>query len=150
MSQIFDLLIWRADEVDKNGDIFTLAGLLSMADTLLPGTKITVNFDCRTQVGHIIQSWVRDKELHVTAIFTDSDAIAMIHRRKAALRPGFSIGTSRLVDGQRIIDQVEMTYVALTPTPMPLPGDRSCRLCADSIPNDDLIEVCGHCIAERQ
>lgn len=151
MSEKFDMLVWRANAVDANGDIFTSTALASMADVLLPDDEILLDFQFDKPVGKIVQAWIKNDELHVSAVITDDDAIESIREGKANLRPGFSIGTSHLRDGNRVIDEVSIVELGLVFRRMPLPRARICAMCSIAIlPNDDLIEVCGPCIAERR
>ncbi len=151
MSEQFDMLVWRANGVDMNGDIFTPAALLAMADKLLPGTSITFNFNYDTRVGTIVQAWVRNRELWVSAVFTDCDVIEWIREGKFTLRPGFSIEASHFGDdGHRVIEKVGIAYVGLMTNGMPLPSNRTCQLCTRSISDDDKIEVCGPCLVAGQ
>ena len=132
MSENFDMLVWRANAVDANGDTLTTVALLSMANALIPGAEITRDFVFNHPVGHIVQPWVQNDELHVTAVFTDPDVIEAIREGKVSLRPGFSIGASHQVNDKRVIDEVDQASVALTPNPMPLPGEiTACEHCTD-------------------
>lgn len=151
MSEQFDMLVWRSDGVDTNGDIVTPTALASMADGLFPGAEIMLNFGFNNPVGKIVQAWVKNKELYVSAVFTDCDVIEAIREGKFTLRPGFSIETSHISDdGHRVIEKVGLADVGLMTNGMSLPSARTCVLCSTSLPNDDLIEVCGSCIAERR
>ena len=122
MSEQFEMLVWRANEVDTNGDVLTPAGLLSLADSLVVGKDITVNFGFNNAVGKIVQAWVRNQELWVSAVFTDCDIIEAIREEKMTLRPGFVIESfSRTEDGIRLIDKVGKAYVGLMNNGMPIP-----------------------------
>lgn len=147
MSEQFDMLVWRANGVDMNGDILTPTALAMMADALLPGQAITFNFDFRNVVGKIIQAYVKNNELRATVVVTDCDVIEDIRKGKAALRPGFSIGASHLSDdGHRVIEQVGEAYSGLMTNAMPLPSVRICELCARTIPDNGKLPVCGPCL----
>ena len=148
MSEQFDMLVWRANGVDMNGAILTPAALLSMADALLPGREITLNFGFNNPVGKIVHAWAnKNQELHVSAVFTDCDVIEAIREGKCTLRPGFSIETYHTSDdGHRVIEKVGLADVGLMTNGMPLPSARTCELCARTIPDDDTLAVCGPCI----
>ncbi len=147
MSEQFDMLVWRANGVDTNGNILTPAALSSMADALLPGRDITLNFGFNNPVGKIVHAWAKNQELHVSAVFTDCDVIEAIREGKSVLRPGFSIEVSHLSDdGHRVIEKVGLADVGLMTNGMPLPSERICTLCERSIPDDDKIKVCGPCL----
>ena len=124
MSEQFEMLVWRANEVDTNGDLLTSAALLSMADVLVTGKDITIDLSFATSVGKIVQAWVRNQELWVTAVFTDCDIIEAIREKKMCLRPGFSIeSSSRNENGVRVIDKVGKADVGLmTTVSWPLPS----------------------------
>ena len=122
MSEQFEMLVWRANEVDTNGDVLTPAGLLSLADSLVTGQDITVNFGFNNAVGKIVQAWVRNQELWVSAVFTDRDIIEAIREEKMTLRPGFVIESfSRVEDDIRLINKVDKAYVGLMSHGMPIP-----------------------------
>lgn len=150
MSEQFDMLVWRADGVDLNGDILTPVALLAMADGLHPGTNITLNFNFGHPVaGQIVQAWVRKRELWVSAVFTDCDIIEAIREDKLTLRPGFSIEASHISDdGHRVIEKIGLADVGLLTNGMPLPSIRTCQLCTRSILDDDKIAVCGPCLVK--
>ena len=123
MSEQFEMLVWRANEVDTNGDVLTPAALLSMADALFSGKDITINFSFTNPVGKIVQAWVRNHELWVSAVFIDCDVIEAIREEKMTLRPGFSIeSSSRKANGMRVIDKVGTADVGLMTDGMLLPG----------------------------
>ena len=122
MSEQFEMLVWRANEVDTNGDALTPAGLLSLADSLVVGKDITVNFGFNNAVGKIVQAWVRNQESWVSAVFTDRDIIEAIREEKMTLRPGFVIeSSSRNENDVRVIDKVDKAYVGLMSNGMPIP-----------------------------
>ena len=122
MSEQFEMLVWRANEVDTNGDALTPAGLLSLADSLVVGKDITVNFGFNNAVGKIVQAWVRNQELWVSAVFTDRDIIEAIREEKMTLRPGFVIESfSRTEDGIRLINKVGRADLGLMNNGMPIP-----------------------------
>ena len=125
MSEQFEMLVWRANEVDTNGDLLTPAALLSMADSLFTGKDITVDFSFTNSVGKIVQAWVRNQELWVTAVFTDCDIIESIREEKMCLRPGFSIeSASRNENGVRVIDKVGKADLGLMTNWMLIPRHR--------------------------
>ena len=122
MSEQFEMLVWRANEVDMNGDVLTPAGLLSLADSLVTGQEIKVNFGFNNAVGKIVQAWVRNQELWVSAVFTDRDIIEAIREEKMTLRPGFVIESfSRTEDGIRLINKVGRADLGLMNNGMPIP-----------------------------
>ncbi len=123
MSEQFEMLVWRANGVDTNGDILTPTALATMADALLPGIDIDLNFDFNNVVGKIVQAYVKNDELWVTAVFTDCDIVEMIREDKAVLRPGFSIEASHRTESHRVIEKVGYTNVGLMTDGMPLPGE---------------------------
>ena len=124
MSEQFEMLVWRANEVDTNGDVLTPAALLSMADALFSGKDITIDFSFTNPVGKIVQAWVRNQELWVYAVFTDCDVIEAIREEKMTLRPGFSIkSSSRKDNGIRVIDKVGTADVSLMTNGMLMPGN---------------------------
>ncbi len=151
MSEQFEMLVWRANGVDTNGDIVTPTGLATMADSLLPGMDINLNFAFNHSVGKLIQAYVRGDELWATVVITEIEILEAIRGGSINLRPGFSIETShRNADGHRVITKTGTTNLGLMTSGMELPNARSCTLCACSIPDDDKIEVCGPCLVERQ
>ncbi len=151
MSEQFDMLVWRANGVDMNGDIITPAALSSMADALHSGTDISFNFNFGTGVGKIVQAWVRNRELWVSAVFTDCDVIEAIREDKLRLRPGFSIESSHISDdGHRVVEKVGLANVGLMTNGMPLPSERICQLCTRTIPDDDNLAICGPCLLAGQ
>lgn len=148
MSEQFDMLVWRANGVDTNGDIVTPAALSMMANQLHSGMDIPLDFRFgHPVVGRIVQAWIRNRELWVSAVFTDCDVIEAIREDKFTLRPAFSIEASHISDdGHRVIEKVGSTEVGLMTNGMSLPSERICTLCASAIPDDDKIAVCGPCL----
>ena len=152
MSEQFEMLVWRANGVDTNGDITTPTALAMMADGMLPGDDINLNFGFNNSVGKIVQAWVKGDELWAAVVVTDCDVIESIREGRITLRPGFSIGASHeSVDGHRVIEKVGLadTNVGLMTRGMPLPSAHTCTLCARSIPDDDKIEVCDPCLVSE-
>ena len=125
MEENFTALVWRANAEDAHGDTFTTDALKGMADGLIPGSEVFFNFDFRRVVGHIVQPWIDGDNLYVTVTFTDPEIIEALRDGKASIRPGFSVEGMHLEDGHSIIDAIGTTHVAVTPNPLPLPGDQN-------------------------
>ena len=123
MSQNVDALIWRAGAPDAYGDVLTLESLEQMAQGLKPGDEITLDFDFRNVIGHLVQAWIQGNDLYAT--ITVDDLYAQDARDgKLALRPGFRIAAQHAdADGVRIVDKIDITHVSLTSNPLPLPGE---------------------------
>ncbi len=128
MGENFDLLVWRAGKVDRDGYILTAKALKELADGLIPGVEISCNFDFHTVVGHIVQPWIDGDDLYVTVTISDPEAIKALHEGGTALRPGFQIERQRYRAHETIVEGISMSYVSLMSTPLPLPGDQ----CEDS------------------
>jgi hypothetical protein len=121
-----DALVWRAQEPDTNGQAVTVEALKQMADGLRPGSVISNNFDFRQKIGYVVQAWIDGHDLYVTATFDDESLVELLRQGKLAVRPGFSIEEAHQnEDGLTVVDTVGVTHVAVTPDPMPLPGDLS-------------------------
>lgn len=152
MHENFDALVWRAEQADIHGDIFTVDALRQMADGLPPGTVVSDNFDIRRKtVGHVVRAWIDGHDLYVTATFDDEHLFELIRQNEAAIRPGFSVEAMHKDEaGDTVIDKIGVSHVAVVPNPIPLPGERQCVLCEAPIPDDGGIDVCGRCIVERQ
>lgn len=125
MGENIEALVWRANEADVNGDVFTADALRGMADGLIPGSEISFNFDFQRVVGYVVQPWIDGDDLYMYATFDDPEILEALRDGKAAIRPGFSIEAEHQEDCGRVIDAVGVVHVAVTPNPMPLPGDQS-------------------------
>lgn len=153
MGENIDALVWRAEQADTHGNMFTAEALKQMAEAegMRPGSDISSNFDFRKKVGYIVQAWIDGHDLYVTACFDDAHLVELLRQNELAIRPGFSIKAAHLDDaGRQVIDEVDTAYVAVVSDPMLLPGERQCALCEAPIPDDGGIDVCGRCIAELQ
>ena len=123
MSQNVDALIWRAGASDAYGDVLTLEALETMAKALKPGDEITLDFDFRNVIGHLVQAWIQGNDLYATVSIDDLYA-QDARDGNLAVRPGFRIAAQHMdADGVRIIDKIDITHVSLTPNPLPLPGE---------------------------
>lgn len=120
-----DILVWRANQEDANGHMLTYDALLGMAEGLTPGSEIFFNFDFRRRIGHVIQVWIEGDDLYVTAAIDEPVHFEALRDGKTAIRPGFSIEAEHQEDGRRVIDEVGVTHVSATTSPMPLPGDQA-------------------------
>ncbi len=122
-----DVLVWRAEEIDAHGDLVTPAALQEMADSIIPGTELSLNYDIRNMVGHVVRPWIEDKELHMTVQIDDPGVADAIQNGRAAVRPGFEIIESHTDDGAatNIVDSIGQAHVSVTTTPMHLPGDEA-------------------------
>lgn len=125
MTEKFDALVWKAQEVDIHGDTITPEALRDMADGLPPGSSISDDFDFWQRVGDVAQAWIDGHDLYVTATFDDADMVELLRQGKYAIRPGFSIeAMHKDAAGNVVIDKIGVTHVAVTPNPIPLPGEQ--------------------------
>ncbi len=125
-SQNLDVLVWRAEEIDGHGDLLTPQALQDMADRLIPGTAIPLNFDLRNPVGYLVAVWIDGKDLMATVRVTDLGIVAAIKNGRAAVRPGFELAEQHTDNGpsKRVIDHVTAAHLSVTLTPMHLPGEQ--------------------------
>lgn len=126
MSEDFDVLVWRANIPDSQGDQVTTKALEEMAKRMPVGQDVTFNFDFRKIIGHVKDAWVADNDLYVRASIDDPEVIELLHTNKAVMRPGFGVTESHQdTGGVRVIDSISASFASVTPDPiMPLPGDQ--------------------------
>ena len=124
MGENYKALVWRAGQVDMNGDMLTADALKQMAAQMRPGSDIFLSFDFRLAIGHVSQAWVEDDALYMHATFDDPVFTEALSSGQMSIRPGFSIEAKHAEYGHRMVDEVGTTHLALTPNPMPLPGDQ--------------------------
>ena len=127
MSEDFDVLVWRANQVDAHGSVLTTKALEEMAARLRPGGRVSFNFDFRKIVGRVKRAWVADNDLYVCATVDDPEVIELLHTNKATVRPGFASEETYwdTAGGFSVINGISMSFVSVTPNPiMPLPGDQ--------------------------
>lgn len=126
MGENIDVLVWRAEEVDAHGDLLTPQALQQMANSIIPGTEISLNFDIRNMVGRVFAVWIDGKDLYVTVRVDDPGVVDAIKNGRAAVRPGFEIReshTDNVAANKRVIDHIGQAHVSVTTTPMRPPGD---------------------------
>lgn len=126
MSENIDVLVWRAEEIDEHGDLLTPQALQDMADHLVPGTAIPLNFDLRNPVGYIVAVWIDGKDLMATVRVTDPGIIDAITNGRAAVRPGFEIAEMHGANdsSKRVIDHITAAHMSVCLQPMHLPGEQ--------------------------
>lgn len=124
MGENFDLLVWRAGRVDRDGYIFTTEALKGLADGLIPGAEISFNFDFRMVVGYIVQPWIDGDDLYVTVVIIDPKIIKALREGKVVLRPGYHIARRSYRAYRTIVEEVGAAYVSMMVSPIPLPGEQ--------------------------
>lgn len=125
MGEAIEVLIWRGEQVDVYGDVFTADALRQLADSIQPGSPITVNFQQEQVVGRVVQTWLDGNDLRAYVTFEQESIAEAVQEGRLAVRPGFtSVKEHKEPYGVRVFDQVSIGHVAVTPTPVPLPGER--------------------------
>ena len=125
MSENIDVIIWRANQADVNGDVFTPEALKQMAVGLIPGSSTPLNYGAGEVGGFIVQAYIDGDDLRAI-VQVDEPIIAKGLRDEIlAVRPGFSIeACSTAPCGCRVIEKIGVAHISVVSSPMPLPGDK--------------------------
>ena len=125
MSENIDVIVWRANQADMSGDVFTPEALKQMADGLIPGALIMLNYEMGKIVGTIVQAYIDGDDLR-TIVQVDEPLIAKgLHDETLAIRPGFQITASSQPSRDcRVIEKIGVVHISVLSSPMPLPGDK--------------------------
>ena len=124
MSENIDVIVWRANQADANGDVCTAEALKQMADGLIPGASTPLNYGAAV-CGLLVQAYIDGDDLRAI-IQVDEPRIAKgLHDETLAVRPGFQIEACATAPcGCRVIEKIGAVYISILSSPMPLPGDK--------------------------
>lgn len=125
MSKDFTAEVWRANVPDANGDQVTTKALQQMAERM-HSMKVSYNFEFNNLVGYVKQAWIERGTLHVSATIDDPETIELLQGGEAAIRPGFEIKEAHWgTGGVHVVDEIGISFLAVSPNPMPLPGEQN-------------------------